>query len=486
MSPSAKDTDKTKIPVLKSVDDSVLQKKIALVDLIEQESFRDVMAAFADLYRVGVKVFDTGGNKLVDIRVGNTAFCGYLWEHGGTRQACTRLVMGLKNDPFETKDGIEIPRLVDCFSGLRYVVVPLHYEGDLMGRLIFGPYMPQALPSPSEQIYQISPSVDRKKAETLVEPVRRAPDDLIAKLLQQVQKVVEVLVFTSYRSLLTQQMHIESVTASYNELEEKNRTLKEQNVRLQELDKLKSNFLATVSHELRTPLTSVIGYSEMLLEGMAGQMNDEQREYVKTIMEKGESLLALISQILDLSRIESGNLRLNVTDFALREVLKAATTSIIPQAAKKSITVDINVADDLPYIKGDRDKIGQIVVNLLGNSVKFTPQGGKITLRSARWTGPRRTPVKTSDDGAAALFDLKEEAFVRIDVVDTGVGIPPEKIEKVFERFFQVDNSSTREFGGTGLGLSIVKSFVEAHKGEIFVESDVGKGSTFSVLLPLD
>lgn len=474
------------IAILKSVDDSVLQKRMTLNDLIEQESFRDVMAAFADLYRVGVKVFDTNGTKLVDIRVGNTGFCGYLWEHGGTRQACTKLVTGLKNDAFVVKDGIEVARTVDCFSGLRYVVVPLHYEGDLMGRLIFGPYMPQALLHPSEELYQISPALDRTRIESLVESVRRAPDELVAKLLTQVQKVVEVLVFTSYRSLLTQQMHIEAVTSSYHELEEKNQTLKEQNGRLQELDKLKSNFLATVSHELRTPLTSVIGYSEMLLEGMAGTMNDEQREYVKTIMEKGESLLSLISQILDLSRIESGNLRLNATDFSLKEVLKAATTSIVPQAQKKQITIETNIAEDLPYLKGDRDKVGQIVVNLLGNSVKFTPNGGTITLKCSRWTGPRRIPLKTSDDGAAALFDLREEAFIRVDVIDTGVGIPQEKLAKVFERFFQVDNSSTREFGGTGLGLSIVKSFVDAHKGEIFVDSEMGKGSTFSVLLPLD
>ena len=471
---------------LKSVDASVLQKKILLIDLIDQESFKDVMSAFADLYRVGVKVFDAEGNKLVDIRVGNSGFCGYLWEFGPTRQACTKLVTGLKNDPFVMKGGVEQARLVDCFSGLRYIVVPLHYEGDLMGRLIFGPYMPQALAKPSEELYQIENRLDRRRLEQLLEPVRKAPDDLVAKLLTQVQKITEVLVFTSYRAMLTSQMHIESVTASYHELEEKNRTMKEQNERLQELDKLKSNFLATVSHELRTPLTSVIGYSEMLLEGMAGGLNEEQREYVKTIMDKGESLLGLISQILDLSRIESGNLRLTLTDFSVKEVLKAATTSVIPQCQKKQIVLDVDVAGDLPYMKADRDKLGQIVVNLLGNSVKFTPQGGKITLRGKMWTGPRRVKVKTNDDGAAQLFDLKDETFVRIDVVDTGVGIPKDKLEKVFDRFFQVDNSSTREFGGTGLGLSIVKSFVEAHKGEVFVESDVGKGSTFTVLLPVD
>jgi signal transduction histidine kinase len=433
-----------------------------------------------------VKVFDANGNKLVDIRVGNSQFCGYLWEFGGTRQACTKLVTGLKNDPFPTKDGVEVARTVDCFSGLRYIVVPLHYEGDLMGRLIFGPYMPQGLAEPAATLYQIEPKLDKKRANQLVEPVRKAPDELVAKLLTQVQRIVEVLVFTSYRALLTSQMHIESVTASYHELEEKNRALKENNERLQELDKLKSNFLATVSHELRTPLTSVIGYSEMLLEGMAGVLNDEQREYVKTIMEKGESLLSLISQILDLSRIESGNLRIAVSDFSLKEVLKAASTSVIPQCQKKKITLEIDVANDLPYVKGDRDKIGQVVVNLLGNSVKFTPNDGKITLKAALWTGPRRSQKTSADDGAGRLFDLKEETFIRIDVRDTGVGIPKDKLDKVFERFFQVDNSSTREYGGTGLGLSIVKSFVEAHKGEIFVDSEVGKGSTFTVLLPVE
>ena len=464
---------------------SVLARRVTLADLLEGDSFKEVMTAFADLYRVGVKVFDASGHKLVDIRVGNSQFCGYLWQFGATRQACTRLVTGLKNDPFPTRDGVEVARTVDCFSGLRYVVLPLLYEGDLIGRLIFGPYMPQGTPGLTDNLYQIEPKLDRRRAETLIEQVRRAPDDLVAKLLTNVQKIVDVLVFTSYRSMLTSQMHIEAVTASYHELEEKNRTLKENNERLQELDKLKSNFLATVSHELRTPLTSVIGYSEMLIEGMAGVLNDEQRDYVKTIMEKGETLLSMISQILDLSRIESGNLRMDVSDFSVKDVLKHATTSVIPQCQKKSITLDIDIDGGLPFYRGDKDKIGQIVVNLLGNSVKFTPQGGRITLRGKLWTGPRRYKKRVVDDGAAMLFDLADETFVRIDVQDSGVGIPQDKIDKVFERFYQVDNTSTREYGGTGLGLSIVKSFVEAHKGEIFAESEVGKGSTFTVLLPV-
>jgi two-component system, NarL family, sensor histidine kinase BarA len=464
----------------RAVDGSILEKQVNLIDLVELESFREVMATFADLYRVGCKIFDAAGNKLVDIRIGNSAFCGHLWEYGNTRQACTRIVTGLKNDPFEIHEGCEVPRVVDCFSGLRYVVVPIVYEGDLMGRMIFGPYMPHGLPGPSEQIYQIERSVSRDKVNTLIEQVRRAPDELVSRVLTQMQKVVEVILFTSFRQLLTSQVHIESVTSSYQELQHKNRTLADQNDRLKELDKLKSNFLATVSHELRTPLTSVIGYSEMLLEGLAGALNDEQREYVATIMDKGENLLSLITQILDLSRIESGNLRLTVSDFDPAPVLKNATTSIIPQATKKQIKLDVQVAPGLPYLKGDREKLGQIVVNLLGNAVKFTPQGGGITLRADVWVGSRK-----SAPADRTMFELTEERFLRIEVQDTGVGIPADKLPQVFERFFQVDNSSTREYGGTGLGLSIVRNFVEAHRGEIQAESVLNEGSTFRVLMPL-
>jgi two-component system sensor histidine kinase BarA len=470
----------------RAVDGSILDKRVALIDLVDVDSFREVMATFADLYRVGVKVFDSAGNKLVDIRVGNSQFCGYLWEFGGTRQACTRIVTGLKNDAFEIVDGAEQPRVVECFSGLRYVVVPIVYEGDLMGRLIFGPYMPHTSPGPSEEIYQIEGRVERRQVDRLVEPIRRAPDDLVSKVLGQMQKVVEVILYTSFKQILTSQMHIESVTSTYQEMEDKNARLHEQNERLKELDKLKSNFLATVSHELRTPLTSVIGYSEMLLEGLAGVLNDEQRDYVKTIMDKGESLLGLITQILDLSRVESGNLRLHVSDFDPAPVVKGATTSIIPQCNKKQITLDVKVAPSLPFLRGDKEKVGQIVVNLLGNAVKFTPQGGKIGLDVDVWHGPRPRGSKhgVPDDGGS-IFDLQDESFLRVVVSDSGVGIPKDKQDSIFERFFQVDNTSTREFGGTGLGLSIVKSFVDAHRGEIGVESTVGTGSRFTLLLPL-
>jgi signal transduction histidine kinase len=363
--------------------------------------------------------------------------------------------------------------------------VPLVYEGEIMGRLILGPYLPADHPTLSEELYNIDKRVDRRRAEQLLEPVRRAPDDVVDKVLAQLGRVIDFVLHTSMRQLLTSQIHIESVTASYHELENRARTLREQNEKLKELDRMKSNFLATVSHELRTPLTSVIGYSDMLLESIAGPLSVEQRDFVQTIKDKGESLLSLITQLLDASRAETGNLRLQVTEFDPTPAITESTTSIVPQCAKKQITLHVDVADGLPMLRADRAKVGQIVVNLLGNAMKFTPRGGRITLSAARYTGPRPRSAGLAAGDASALFGVGSESFVRIVVEDTGIGIPPDKLERIFDRFFQVDNTSTREFGGTGLGLSIVKAFVDAHQGEISVESVVGQGSRFTVLLPV-
>jgi signal transduction histidine kinase len=472
--------------VLKSVDDSVLHKEITLHDLLEQESLHSVMVAFVDAERIGVRVFDTGGNKLVDLRGGSADFYGYLGEHEGTRQACASLFMALQHDPLDTRDGVFVSRTVDCFSGLRYVVSPLHYERELMGRLIFGPYLPEAKPQVSERLHQIGKTLDRTRVDALVLSLPRISEERVAQLMTQMKRVIEVLTFTSHRSLLAQQLHIESTSSTHRELAEKNRALAEQSSRVQELDNLKSNFLATISHELRTPLTSIIGYSELLLEGLAGNVSDQQKEYVKTIMDKGEGLMVIIGQLLDLSYVGSGSLHLHASKFSLKELLEESATSVAPRAQKKRITVEQQLADDLPQLTGDKKRIGQIVVNLLDNAVKFTPPGGKITVRCARSLGRRSRPQGTLDDGAAALFDLSEESFVRIDVIDTGAGIAREMLDKVFLRFFQVDNSPTRAVGGIGLGLSIVKAFVSAHQGQILVDSKVGEGSTFSVLLPVD
>ncbi|HXU68850.1 MAG TPA: HAMP domain-containing sensor histidine kinase [Polyangia bacterium] len=283
-------------------------------------------------------------------------------------------------------------------------------------------------------------------------------------------RVADAFIVDGIKRAMSARMHMATVEEASRELTEKNRRLAQAVERLQEADRVKSNFLATVSHELRTPLTSVIGYSEMLLEGIAGELNDEQREYVRTVMEKGDQLLQLITGILDISRMEAGEMKIDRHPFDLDEVVGVALTTVAPHARRKKLIMSCNVPEALPLVHGDRDKIRQVLLNLLGNAVKFTPEGGKIEVNAAL------APLLPSAESARA---------VRVSVKDSGIGVPPEHQKRVFDPFFQVDNSSTREYGGTGLGLSIVKRLVEAHGGVVWVDSETGKGSTFSFTIPL-
>ena len=283
-------------------------------------------------------------------------------------------------------------------------------------------------------------------------------------------RVADAFVVDGIKRAMSARMHMATVEEASRELTEKNRRLAQAVERLQEADRVKSNFLATVSHELRTPLTSVIGYSEMLLEGIAGELNDEQREYVRTVMEKGDQLLQLITGILDISRMEAGEMKIDKHPFDLDEVVSVALSTIAPHARRKKLVMSCTVPPALPLVFGDRDKIRQVLLNLLGNAVKFTPEGGKIEVSAALST-------------LAAAADSPRA--VRVSVRDSGIGVPPEHQKRVFDPFFQVDNSSTREYGGTGLGLSIVKRLVEAHGGVVWVDSEAGRGSTFSFTIPL-
>jgi two-component system sensor histidine kinase BarA len=456
----------------------VLEREIRLAELLDMKAFREVCASFVDLYKIGIKIFDRDGTKLVDIRVGNGDWCGYIFAHPTGRHECTGLVTKIKQFNYP---GLEQGEVVEqhCFSGLKYVIMPITYGGDLLGRVIYGPFLPGDLRSPGEEVTKWA-DFDPQRLWSYGDKIRRAPDEMVIKILTNFRGVVDTITFVAMKALMTSQLHVESITASYNELSQANRRLRESFEKLQELDRLKSNFLAMISHELRTPLTSVIGYSEMLVEGMAGPINEEQRQFLGTIKEKGESLLELIGSLLDMSKIEAGAMDVHPSELHVPELLEAAKTYIVPQAAKKQVRLVVECEPGLPQLMADRDKVKQSLINLLGNAVKFTPQQGTIRIGARLFVGPRRK------NAAAGRFGAPDERFVRFDVSDTGIGIPADKLERVFQSFYQVDNSITREYGGTGLGLAIVKRFVEAHQGEIWVESHEGRGTTFSLLFPLE
>ena len=438
---------------------SFLNQRLPLADLLDGRAFEDVCRSFAELYRVGLKVFDEAGNKLVDVKVGNADFCGYVWTKPAGREGCITTVGQVKSEALPEEP---VATAIPCFSGCRYVVQPILYEGDVLGRVVFGPFVPEELEDLPAAVRELKPDFDATLAKGFLEKIRRVPHGTAEKILKHFMDLLDVMVFTGHKNLIAAKLHIEAVQESYRELEEKNRQLEVSFAKLKELDRLKSNFLATMSHELRTPLTSVIGYSEMMLEGLGGPLTTEQREYLGIIMEKGENLLQLITSILDISKIEAGRVRLVLSEVDVSQLMRDAVATVLPLARKKGLKVGCEPST-LPRLHCDREKLRQCLVNLCSNAVKFTPAGGTITV-SAEPVGDSR---------------------IAIHVADTGIGIAEEHLGRVFDVFYQVDGSSTREYGGAGLGLAIVKSFVEAHGGDIAVRSSPGAGSTFSMRLPL-
>jgi CheY-like chemotaxis protein len=218
-----------------------------------------------------------------------------------------------------------------------------------------------------------------------------------------------------------------------------------------------------VSHELRTPLTAVIGYTDLLLRQVHGSLTERQEQHQRAVSKAAHRLLELINDLLDVTRLESGQVELNLDDVPLGDAFDRALARLQGSAEARGIELRLDVPTNLPSVRADPDRLQQILVNLLDNAIKFTPRGGTVTLRADR------------RDGAA-----------HVSVSDTGVGVPPEHLERIWDRFHQADSSARRRFGGTGLGLAIVRNLVELHRGRVRAHSrGPGNGSTFCFALPL-
>jgi len=231
----------------------------------------------------------------------------------------------------------------------------------------------------------------------------------------------------------------------------------------------KSDFLAKMSHELRTPLNSIIGFSEMLQDKSFGVLNEKQHRYVSNVLTSGRSLLQLINDILDLSKVESGHMDLALSEFDIRTALAEVRTIVGTLVNKKHLGLEVEVEGGLPTLEADQGKVKQVLYNLLSNAIKFTPEGGNI-----RVTARRASEIEARENGE----------WIEIAVADTGIGLRPEDKQRIFGEFEQVDASYTRDQEGTGLGLALSRKLVELHRGWIWVESEPGAGSIFRFVLP--
>lgn len=253
------------------------------------------------------------------------------------------------------------------------------------------------------------------------------------------------------------------LTIEHNRLEAENRQLEEDRRAAQHANQAKSTFLAHMSHELRTPLNAINAMSDILMEQYFGKLNERQIGYVTDIRDSGHHLLALINDILDLSKVEAGHSPLEMNRVDLKPVIEESFTFVRERAITQGIALSMELPVHLPEMTADERKLKQILVNLLTNAVKFTSNGGQV-----------------------GVLATQEENYVLVCVWDTGIGIAPEDRERIFERFVQAESSLARNYEGTGLGLALVKRFVEQHNGKVWVESTVGVGSRFCFTLPFE
>jgi signal transduction histidine kinase len=406
-----------------------------LEKIVGAAALAETAASVTDLSGVAVRIFSSSGAQLAGGPLG-----------AAVRAQAEALLRGVK-----------VPAEVRDESGSRYRLLPVEYDGRSVGGVVLGPYA----------LSEDGPSA--------AGPMLTAKT--LSDLCRHLTRVLDLVMWSGHKALLTSTMHLASMRESFRELAEKNEKLNEAYERLKELDRLKSNFIATVSHELRTPLTSIMGYSEMLAEGIAGQLNQEQADFIATIRTKSDQLLGLIVSLLDMSKLESGTFFVRPEPVSIVSLLADVVSTLTPTANKKGVRLSVEGDDGaLPPVRGDADRLRQVFLNLTENAVKFTPSGGCVTLSAVEGIDPR--------DHEGVVLVAPVHRAVEVRVADTGVGIPRGERDRVFAPFYQVDQSSTREQGGTGLGLAIVKRLVDAHNGMIRIEDNEPRGTVFVVTLP--
>lgn len=461
---------------VQAVDELADASSLVIEDLVHRELLNELLVGIGNLFALPMRLFGSSGSLLAETSSATPGLLGYLGTCAKGKQAVVRAVEQVK--AVEAIGGVAF--MSANITELRYAVSPIEYNQHTVGRIVVGPFRTVNAAKPPHSLEVCCAELDAARLSELWSEITVSDDETVKRVLAHLAGVLDLVLFSGHRALLASKMHLASVRESFRELQEKNASLESAYERLKELDRLKSNFLATVSHELRTPLTSIIGYSEMLTAGIAGELTHEQHDFIATIQEKGSQLLELIKGLLDLTKLESGTLILRKSETQVPPLLDDIVQTFLPHARRKKVELCATYDPGLPAVWGEPARLRQVFSNLTENAIKFTPAQGRVTL-SAR---PVLMEVPFDDDGPAVMMRSLRRTAVEIRVADTGIGIPESERQKVFDAFYQVDSSSTREQGGTGLGLSIVKRLVDAHEGAVRVAANDPNGTVFIVLLP--
>jgi len=451
-----------------------LAKQYTLAEIVDHDSVHRFCEAFARLHGVSLAVVDRDCTEIVRAQAPEV-LCNLMEQ----QQVCDGKVTSRVVAAVDPDAGLALQRR-ECKCGLSHEVQEIRLQGVLLGWFVAGPYRPEDSSGLQASLAAVLEGAGVEQGSRLfratldrLENMEPLPPAEFGNLVTTLGEAMGVLLRDGYERCITARSHMAAIQEAYNQLAEKNQRLAESVEELKSLDRMKSSFLATVSHELRTPLTSIVGYSEMLLEGMAGSLEQVQVEYLQVIMEKGEQLMQIISEVLDISKIETGKTELRMEWVDLGEVVQDVLEAKFHEIENRDMVINSSLGEGLPRVWADKAKIRQVLLNLLSNAVKFTPSSGSVDIS-----------VQGRDEGDdAPARGTPRGVLIRIS--DSGIGIPAEYHEQVFEAFFQVDSSSTREYGGTGLGLAIVKNFVEAHGGQVWLDPAVEQGASFLVLLPV-
>jgi two-component system sensor histidine kinase BarA len=368
----------------------------------------------------------------------------------------------------------------ECLYGLAYSTRAILMEGDTIGYCTLGPYLPQAFHPPATE-------VQKRMGEAAAARLQEIHDSLTplsrvdaSAVLASSCGIVELLADYAYKISVAGQMQSISMEENYRMLLEKNRELQETKIRLEELDRLKSNILSTISHELRTPLTSIIGYSDMLLGQSGESLSGDQKKFIQTINEKGGSLLNMINKILDVASIEAGRFDMSRERYPVDQLVESAIDRVRRETPRLDVKIEYAPPEKSICTFGDPGTIEKAIYHVIDNAVKFSPPGGVVQVQMRRIN-----PEMDSKDHKGFVIMAPTMKSVEIMVRDFGPGVPDELKDKIFEPFFQADDTTTRSHGGLGLGLALVKQYVWANKGQILVESHDGMGATFFIRLPV-